>query len=411
MTRRDLDVVIGARTDAASFKQAEAKTKSMMGRIASIGGGGAGGASALDRSNAALGKVAQVTAAVVAIKDAAAAIGGFSEIAAGHAAEARGDYEAAAAAFERGFDNLRSGAVTGPILALAEAIDEHILGNENVKDVYAKNKEINAEQAKLMAKKLANQRELTRLSKQAADADVKAFFITERARVEAAGDPTELAIYDAQRAGDAEQKRLSVIQAQLEAMEKSAEQADALLRIEQARKRVLQNTADAVQDIIDKRDADVSERVRTELQTEAMAERLHGKEGKELEKEQIKIAYEKRLKELTELRGQLDKTTDVKQRVAIGEAIWDLSDRFKDQLAAVDAEKPTKQRPVPIELPQITSGNQIGGFAQAAIAGGEFKIEQREIHKKAETQRDEQTRALRELLEIMRTTGYQAVLN
>jgi len=407
MAQRDLDVVIGARTDAASFKRAEQKTRSMFARLR---GAGEGGPTGLERSQRFLGQVAAVTATVVAVKDAAGILTSASQMFAAKTAEGKGNIEEAAAAWSSAIETLRQGALTGALVSMAEGI-ESLFGIETLSEVEKKNDEINRKQAAAEIKREAAARRRAALLKQAVDLNVQLFRERETLDVARGGDALEMEIHRIDAARDAQLKKIHLMEKEAEALDNIGEKQDILAQLETARQRAWEVAATKREDAIKKEKERISEKVAAELQTEAMAERLHGKEGKELEKEQIKIAYEKRLKELKDLRAE---TPDNVQSMKITNAIWDLSDRFKDQLAAVDArdaEKPTKQRPVPIELPSLTEGAQLGGFAQAAMAGGEFRIEERKIATATRDNTKDTVAILRELLSISRSTGYLPILN
>ncbi|UCF47982.1 MAG: hypothetical protein JSU89_12555 [Myxococcales bacterium] len=388
MAQRDLDVVIGARTDAASFKRAEQKTAGFMKQIAGRGEGGVvAQAAALHHSLQRIGAAAEM---------AKTAMAGMDGILKG----AAGDTEGMVESFKQlGFG---IGEVVARLDTLADTISNRIYGV--TQDMLDEEQRLNAEHARRVELQKRQAAEAEKARQGMADTIVgqsKALQL-----LEATTDAEKARIEANHRLGEVHKRVL----AQLAKANKDISEEERKRAKAQA-EQILMN-AHAIEQ--KKQEKAISEKVAAELQTEAMAERLHGKEGKELEKEQIKIAYEKRLKELSELRAMLDKKTEVKQRVAIGEAIWDLSDRFKDQLAAVDArdaEKPTKQRPVPIELPSLTEGAQLGGFAQAAMAGGEFRIEERKIATATRDNTKDTVAILRELLSISRSTGYLPILN
>jgi len=408
MAQRDLDVVIGARTDAASFKRAEQKTRSMFARLR---GAGEGGPTGLERSQRFLGQVAAVTATVVAVKDAAGILTSASQMFAAKTAEGKGNIEEAAAAWSSAIETLRQGALTGALVSMAEGI-ESLFGIETLSELEKKNDEINRKQAAAEIKREAAARRRAALLKQAVDLNVQLFRERETLDVARGGDALEMEIHRIDAARDAQLKKIHLMEKEAEALDNIGEKQEILAQLETARQRAWEVAATKREDAVKEEQERISERLATELQTEKMAERLHGKEGAELEKEQIKIAYEKRAKELSELRAMFDKKTEVKQRMAIGEAIWDLDKRLKDDLAAVDERnKPTKQRPVPIELPSLTEGAQLGGFAQAAMAGGEFRIEERKIATATRDNTKDTVAILRELLSISRSTGYLPILN
>jgi hypothetical protein len=404
MAQRDLDVVIGARTDAASFKRAEQKTRSMFARLR---GAGEGGPTGLERSQRFLGQVAAVTATVVAVKDAAGILTSASQMFAAKTAEGKGNVEEAAAAWSSAIETLRQGALTGALVSMAEGI-ESLFGIETLSEVEKKNDEINRKQAAAEIKREAAARRRAALLKQAVDLNVQLFRERETLDVARGGDALEMEIHRIDAARDAQLKKIHLMEKEAEALDNIGEKQDILAQLETARQRAWEVAATKREDAVKKEKERISEKVAAELQTEAMAERLHGKEGKELEKEQIRIEFQKRFKELNKLRFE---TTDKSERDSLTRAIFAASKRMKDQLAAVDAEKPTKQRPVPIELPQITSGNQIGGFAQAAMAGGEFRIEERKIATATRDNTKDTVAILRELLSISRSTGYLPILN
>lgn len=393
MAQRDLDVVIGARTDAASFKRAEQKTAGFMKQIAGRGDGGVvAQAAALHHSLQRIGAAAEM---------AKTAMAGMDGILKG----AAGDTEGMVESFKQlGFG---IGEVVARLDTLADTISNRIYGV--TQDMLDEEQRLNAEHAKRVELQKRQAAEAEKARQGMADTIVgqsKALQL-----LEATTDAEKARIEANHRLGEVHKRVLAQLakankDISEEERKRAKAQAEQILMNAHAIEQKKQENEQK------KQEKALSEKVAAELQTEAMAERLHGKEGKELEKEQIKIAYEKRLKELKDLQSEMPDTLsgNVKS-MKIMQAIWDLSDRFKDQLAAVDAEKPTKQRPVPIELPSLTEGAQLGGFAQAAMAGGEFRIEERKIATATRDNTKDTVAILRELLSISRSTGYLPILN
>lgn len=388
MAQRDLDVVIGARTDAASFKRAEQKTAGFMKQIAGRGEGGVvAQAAALHHSLQRIGAAAEM---------AKTAMAGMDGILKG----AAGDTEGMVESFKQlGFG---IGEVVARLDTLADTISNRIYGV--TQDMLDEEQRLNAEHARRVELQKRQAAEAEKARQGMADTIVgqsKALQL-----LEATTDAEKARIEANHRLGEVHKRVL----AQLAKANKDISEEERKRAKAQA-EQILMN-AHAIEQ--KKQEKAISEKVAAELQTEAMAERLHGKEGKELEKEQIKIAYEKRLKELKDLGEQLDFDDNKTQIFKIQTAMLNLHKRMKDQLAAVDArdaEKPTKQRPVPIELPSLTEGAQLGGFAQAAMAGGEFRIEERKIATATRDNTKDTVAILRELLSISRSTGYLPILN
>lgn len=387
MAQRDLDVVIGARTDAASFKRAEQKTAGFMKQIAGRGEGGVvAQAAALHHSLQRIGAAAEM---------AKTAMAGMDGILKG----AAGDTEGMVESFKQlGFG---IGEVVARLDTLADTISNRIYGV--TQDMLDEEQRLNAEHARRVELQRRQNAEAEKARQGMADTIVgqsKALQL-----LEATTDAEKARIEANHRLGEVHKRVL----AQLAKANKDISEEERKRAKAQA-EQILMN-AHAIEQ--KKQEKAISEKVAAELQTEAMAERLHGKEGKELEKEHIKIAYEKRLKELKDLGEQID-PADKAHIGKVQTAIFDLHKRMKDQLAAVDArdaEKPTKQRPVPIELPSLTEGAQLGGFAQAAMAGGEFRIEERKIATATRDNTKDTVAILRELLSISRSTGYLPILN
>ena len=388
MAQRDLDVVIGARTDAASFKRAEQKTAGFMKQIAGRGEGGVvAQAAALHHSLQRIGAAAEM---------AKTAMAGMDGILKG----AAGDTEGMVESFKQlGFG---IGEVVARLDTLADTISNRIYGV--TQDMLDEEQRLNAEHARRVELQKRQAAEAEKARQGMADTIVgqsKALQL-----LEATTDAEKARIEANHRLGEVHKRVL----AQLAKANKDISEEERKRAKAQA-EQILMN-AHAIEQ--KKQEKAISEKVAAELQTEAMAERLHGKEGKELEKEHIKIAYEKRLKELKDLGEQLDFDDNKTQIFKIQTAMLNLHKRMKDQLAAVDArdaEKPTKQRPVPIELPSLTEGAQLGGFAQAAMAGGEFRIEERKIATATRDNTKDTVAILRELLSISRSTGYLPILN
>lgn len=409
MARRDIDVVVSARTDAASFKQAENRTRGFFSRLRGAGVGGVeGGRSSLERSQALLGKVAAVTATIVAAKEAVNIIASAGLMFAAKAAEARGDIEAAAEAWSKSIEILRGGTITGPFVQMAEAI-ETLRGIETLSELEKKHAEINAKQDAANARQEAALKRRIALIDKAASVNLSAFQETERLRIKAGGDEGEIQTHAIRTKADADLKRLHVLQQEAEAMRDTTERTAALLQLEQARERVHANMGEAIKQADEARAKADTERIAgVQSQIDAMRRaheeniRTFGKEGADLEIEAIKLRTEAREREIAKL---VEAAETEKQRLELAQLLADVQAQGEREIAAVEPDAgPRRERP---GLATATEGLLISGIAAASQANQAIERKKQQTAEDTEKNTKETASVLAQLLSLWQSGGAQ----
>jgi len=388
MAQRDLDVVIGARTDAASFKRAEQKTAGFMKQIAGRGDGGVvAQAAALHHSLQRIGAAGEM---------AKTAMAGMDGILKG----AAGDTEGMVESFKQlGFG---IGEVVARLDTLADTISNRIYG-------------VTQEMLDDEQKRAEEHENLKRLQNQQADAAEKARDATkemlrqqsqELELLEASSEADKRRIESNRRLSEAQAKAIDLmgkhselhLAAHGETAKSLAEQiilnADA---IEKKRQEI-----DAAKEL-----KEIQDKINAAMLTEGSEARLFGLEGAEREIELIKLRTEARERELAVM---LDQAKTDEQRQQIEAILRGVRQRAQVEIAGVEDDTPDIRRAA-IQLPAITAGAQLGGFAQAAMAGGEFRVEERRIATATRDNTKETVDVLRQLLDATRSTGYSPILN
>lgn len=128
MARRDLDVVIGARTDAASFKRAESRTRGFLSRLRGAGADSGEGAAeaALQRTSRAAETISKIAQAMMLINEGIGTFNASLEIGRGIMAGMEGDAVAMDEALLRARDSINQ-TMMGRI---GGTIGEAIFGDE-----------------------------------------------------------------------------------------------------------------------------------------------------------------------------------------------------------------------------------------------------------------------------------------
>ena len=128
MARRDLDVVIGARTDAASFKRAESRTRGFLSRLRGAGADSGEGAAeaALQRTSRAAETISKIAQAMMLINEGIGTFNASLEIGRGIMAGMEGDAVAMDEALFRARDSINQ-TMMGRI---GGTIGEAIFGDE-----------------------------------------------------------------------------------------------------------------------------------------------------------------------------------------------------------------------------------------------------------------------------------------
>lgn len=407
MARRDIDVVVSARTDAASFKQAENRTRGFFARLRGAGIGGVeGGRTSLEKSQALLGKVAAVTATIVAAKEAVNVVASAGQMFAARAAEARGDIEAAAEAWSKSIETLRGGTITGPFVQMAEAV-ESLLGLETLSEIEKKHAAINAAQAAAEARQEAALKRRIALLEQASDINLSAFQEAERLRIKAGGDEGEIQTHAIRTKADADLRRIHVLQQEAEAMRDTTERTAALLQLEHARERVHANMAEAIKQSDAARAKADEERIAgVQSQIDAMRRahdenvRTFGKEGAELEIEAIKLRTEAREREIE----KLIKASEVEeQRLELAQLLADVQAQGEREIAAVGQDPaPRRER---VGLASAQEGLLVSGIAAAAQANQAVERKAQKTAEDTERNTKETASVLAQLLSLWQSGG------
>lgn len=388
MAQRDLDVVIGARTDAASFKRAEQKTAGFMKQIAGRGEGGVvAQAAALHHSLQRIGAAAEM---------AKTAMAGMDGILKG----AAGDTEGMVESFKQlGFG---IGEVVARLDTLADTISNRIYGV--TQEMLDEEQRLNAEHARRVELQKRQAAEAEKARQGMADTIVgqsKALQL-----LEATTDAEKARIEANHRLGEVQKRVL----AQLGKANKDISEEERKRAKAQA-EQILMN-ADAIEKKKQEIDAakelkEIQDKINAAMLTEGSEARLFGLEGAEREIELIKLRTEARERELAVM---LDQAKTDEQRQQIEAILRGVRQRAQVEIAGVEDDTPDIRRAA-IQLPAITAGAQLGGFAQAAMAGGEFRVEERRIATATRDNTKETVDVLRQLLDATRSTGYSPILN
>lgn len=405
MAKRNVDVVVGARTDAASFQKAEQRTRGFFARLRGASGGGGGGdKSALEQSQRLLGQVAAITATIVAVKEVANILNSASNMFAARSAEARGDIEAAAKSWAASVELLRSGTITGPFVQMAEAF-ESLVGIETLSEVQKKHAEINANQAKAEAAQEAAARRRLALLEKASDINLAEFRRAEKAQVEQTGDVGDIETFNIRRDADERLKRISILETEARAMKESGQKQEVLANLERARGRVVANMAADI-DRADKARIESIDKqidaVREVAETEA---RLFGKEGVDREIELIKMRTEAREKEIKKL---IEAAETDKQRIELARLLADIQQQAVKEIAAIPAEEPEPAVVRPFERAGLASaqeGLSMSGIAAAAQANQAIERQKYQVAEDTKKNTKETVEILAQLLDIWRSGG------
>lgn len=159
MAKRDVDVVVGARTDEASFRQTEQKTKGFLSRLS----GGGGGGDPLQRTAAASERLGKMVQAVALVEAGSRTIEASMNLAAGLSARMRGDMEASADAIEKAYQVMRTAPVIGSVTGAIETVMAMTTHRQEAADIArftaeaAENMINAAEERVYLAKRLAEQ--------------------------------------------------------------------------------------------------------------------------------------------------------------------------------------------------------------------------------------------------------------
>ena len=390
MAQRDLDVVIGARTDAASFKQAEQKTAGFMKQIAGRGDGGVvAQAAALHHTLQRIGAAGEMA------KTAMAGMNGILKA-------ANGDAEGMVESFKQlGFG---IGEVVNQLDQIADTIGNRIYGV--TQDMLDEEQRLNAEHEKREALQ----------KRQNAEAEKSRQGMLDTIAGQSKSLELLEATTDAEKARIEANHRLAEVQKRLLAQLGKADKDTSELEREKAKAMAEQITINA--DAIEKKREEIAaakelkeiqDKINAAMLTEGSEARLFGLEGAEREIELIKLRTEARERELAVM---LDQAKTDEQRQQIEAILRGVRERAGAEIAGVGADDGTPDiRRVAMQLPAITEGAQLGGFAQAAMAGGEFRIEERKIATATRDNTKDTVTVLRELLNASRSTGYSPILN
>ena len=138
MAKREVDVVIGAKTDDASFRQTEQKTKGFLKRLT---GGGKGG-DALDHTSRASERMGKIVQAVAIVEASSRTIDATFNLIGGITASMRGDMEASAAAIDKAYETMRTAPVIGSAMGAIETIMAATVSRGHVRSIEEANKKI-----------------------------------------------------------------------------------------------------------------------------------------------------------------------------------------------------------------------------------------------------------------------------
>lgn len=163
MARRDVDVVIGARTDDASFNRAQQRTDGFLRRL----GGGKGDPLAV--TSAASERMSKMVQAVALVEAGARTIDATFNLIVGLSARMRGDMEASADAFEKAYQTMR----TAPVIGSVTGTIETIMGSTVFKKDMERVADLQDRMAKANANIAKNEAFQAKVLKERADAEQK----------------------------------------------------------------------------------------------------------------------------------------------------------------------------------------------------------------------------------------------
>lgn len=138
MARRDVDVVIGARTDRSAFAKTEQETKGFLGRLR----GATGGRDPLQATSMASERLAKAVQAAALVEASARTIDASFNLVAGISQRIRGDMEASAESIEKAYQTMRTAPVIGSVTGAIESVMSMTTHRNMVKETAELNAEI-----------------------------------------------------------------------------------------------------------------------------------------------------------------------------------------------------------------------------------------------------------------------------
>lgn len=400
MARRDVDVVIGARTDDASFNRAKTRTEGLLSKIRGGAGGGISDSAALQQTARAAEMISKIAQVAMILKEAVGTFNASLDIGRGIMAGMAGDAEAMDKSLLSAKESIGQTAVGAAGLAVGEAIFGDKRDAEAIDAQAARNAKRNdlarerANKARTVAlgiiKKMAEAERLA--GKEGLDLEL------ERSRIATERQLEELQILNDQTSNADASLRLSEA-ALAVTKEQSRIEADIAARRAEAAalEREKQN-----QEI-----AAFQERIDAMQRSGEAEDRLFGLEGSDREIEAIKLRTEAREREIAKM---IEAAKTSEQRVQLEEELARVQERSKREMGAVGRGS-SQPRQANVALPSLSSGMLTGGFAASAAAGRDFQIEQKRIAAETEKNTDETVAVLRELLQETRRRGLAPVLN
>jgi hypothetical protein len=398
---------VSARTDAASFKQAETRTRGFFSRLRGAGAGGVEGGlseAALQRTSRAAETLSKVVQIAAIVREGIGAFNASLEIGRGIMAGMAGDAEA----FDQSMIAAGDAIKTTLLGAAGSVVGEAIFGDRA--DAAKIEQEVaDAERRRIARLKeiIKQQQRLAAISKQAASLNVAAFQETERLRIEATGDEGEQQTHAIRVAADAKLKQISLLEREAEAMKEGEQRNAALLQLEQARERVHLNMAEAIEQADAARaKADEKRIAGVQSQIDAMRRahdenvRTFGKEGADLEIESIKLRTEAREREIEKL---VEAAETEKQRLELAQLLADVQAQGEREIAAVEPEAgPRRER---VGLASAQEGLLVSGIAAAAQANQSIERQKQKTAEDTEKNTKETASVLAQLLSLWQSGG------
>lgn len=405
MAKRNVDVVVGARTDAASFQKAEQRTRGFFARLRGASGGGGGESTtdaALQRTSRAAETLSKVVQIGAILKEGIGAFNASVEVTRGIMAGLKGDAEAFDASMIAAGDAISKTLVGAVGTSLGEAIFGDKADAQRIIDGVNR-----AEQARLasISKIVAAQKRLNQIEDQGRDINLDEFRRAERMLAESKGSEGDIETFNIQRDADARIKRISVLEAEALAMGESAQKQEVLANLERARGRVIENMATEIARADEARAEALQgqiDAIRKVADTEA---RLFGKEGVDREIELIRMRTEAREEEIAKL---VEAAETDKQRIELAKLLADVQSQAASDISAAREADIEPEKPRRIERAGLASaqeGLSISGIAAAAQANQAIERQKQQVAEDTKKNTKETAEILGQLLNLWRSGG------